>query len=299
MSWLKDDLSSTSRPTIVFLHEPTVDIINRDELLGVLKAHDAKMIFSGHWHVNDLLNSSEIPEQVTTAVSGAWWLGTDITGVPGGYMVVAFNGSRVDTFYRCTGMLRQINVIEPAEPEVSGNLKIKAQIWSSVPMVRAWVSIDKGERRKMNLTWQGLWYEAQTSIDIQTLPRGYHTAKITAIDDTSVFSKSFSFKVTEDASTPIGDLLSHPQTYLGKHPRIEGYLDYIETNLSNLELGDLPVFCDDTGKIPFALEYCPPLPQQENKTKWTATGQFQNYKNRTFSVFLLQRDDTCPEKVSL
>jgi hypothetical protein len=88
-------------------------------------------------------------------------------------------------------------------------------------MVRAWVSIDKGERRKMNLTWQGLWYEAQTSIDIQNLPRGYHTAKITAIDDTSVFSKSFSFKVTEDASTPIGDLLSHPQKYLGKHPRID------------------------------------------------------------------------------
>ncbi|MHB8117543.1 MAG: hypothetical protein ACYDHX_02275 [Methanothrix sp.] len=41
-------------------------LINRDELLAVLKAHDVKMIFSGHWHVNDLLNYADdsCPEKV-------------------------------------------------------------------------------------------------------------------------------------------------------------------------------------------------------------------------------------------
>ena len=299
MAWLEADLNSTSKPTIVFLHEPTIDLINRDELMGVLRAHNVKMIFSGHWHVNDLLNSGGIPEQVTTALSGAWWMGTDITGVPGGYMVVALNGSDIDTFYRYTGVSKQINIIEPAEPVVSKRLDIKAQIWSDRPVQSAFVSLDGGQARQMIITRLGPWYEAQDSIDLEDITQGYHMANITASgENNSTISKSFSFKVTDDAFVPIGEMLSHWETYLGKHPWIKGYANTTQ-NLTRIEAGMQPVFRDETGAIPYVQEYCPPLATGENDTKWMARGLLEKYDVTTnSSVFVMQRDDACPEKVA-
>jgi hypothetical protein len=299
MAWLEADLNSTSKPTIVFLHEPTVDLINRDELLGVLRAHNVKMIFSGHWHVNDLLDSGSIPEQVTTALSGAWWMGTDITGVPGGYMVVALNGSDIDTFYRYTGISKQINVIEPAEPVVNKILDIKAQIWSDLPVQSAWLILDGGQARQMNLTRLGPWYEAQDSIDLGNITQGYHMANITASEENnSTITKSFSFKVTDEAFVPIGEMLTHWETYLGKHPRIKGYAN-TTFDLTTIEAGMQPVFRDDTGMIPYVLGYCPPLPTGENDTQWMARGLLEKYDaTKNTSVFVIQRDEDCPVKVA-
>lgn len=296
MQWLKEDLNSTDRPVIVFLHEPTIDLLNGGELLSVLRAHDTKMIFSGHWHVNDLLNSSGIPEQVTTAVSGAWWTGADSTKTPGGYLVVVPHGSEVDTFYRNTGQIKQINICDPAEPLVKDVLNVRAQIWTKEPLEDVWICIDKGPNHAMNVSWQGLWYEAVSSVDIKNLSIGYHQADVIAADHDSCFSASFSFKLTNETVLPINEILLHPETYLGRHPKIKGYVDG-KADLSRIEVGMQPLVRDGTGAIPFVQGKCNLLPGVENKTQWLVSGQLQRYDLNDFSsVFLIYGDGSCPEK---
>lgn len=298
MQWLNDDLNSTDRPVIVFLHEPTVDLLNREELLSVLKAHDTKMIFSGHWHVNDLLDSGGIPEQVTTAVSGAWWTGADATRTPGGYLVVVPHGSEVDTFYRNTGQVKQINILDPAEPLVKDVLKVRAQIWTKEPLENVWICIDKGPSRMMNISRNGLWYEAVWSADIQNLSIGYHQADVIAVDRESGFASSFSFKLTNETVLPINEVLLRPETYLGKHPKIKGYADG-KADLSRLEVGMQPLIRDGTGAIPFVLGECNLLPEKENKTQWMVSGQLQRYDLNDFAtVFLIYGDGSCPKKAA-
>jgi hypothetical protein len=299
MQWLKDDLNSTDRPVIVFLHEPTVDLLNREELLNVLKDHDTKMIFSGHWHVNDLLNSGGIPEQVTTAVSGAWWTGADATRTPGGYLVVVPHGSEVDTFYRNTGQFKQINILDPAEPMVKDVLNVRAQIWTKEPLEDVWISIDKGPSQAMKVSRQDLWYEAVLSVDIKNLSIGYHQADVIAADHDCGFSASFSFKLTNETILPINEILLHPDTYLGRHPKIKGYADG-KADLSRLEIGMQPLIRDGTGAIPFVQSECNLLPGVENRTQWIVSGQLQRYDLFDFSsVFLIYGDGSCPEKARI
>jgi len=296
MAWLENDLNSTFKPTIIFLHEPTIDLINRDELLSVLRDHNVQTIFSGHWHVNDLLNSGGIPEQVTTAVCGAWWMGKDVLGVPGGYRIIMLNGSSIETFYRYTGVSTQINIIEPSEATVDGCLNIKAQIWSNSPVQSAWVRLDQQQPLRMNLAWNGLWYGAERSINLDGFSSGYCTANVTANDSRGVFSQSRSFKITHDKFTPIGEIIAHWETYLGMHPKIKGYVDATQ-DLTLIEEGNQPLFRDETGTIPFVMENCPSLSLEENNTQWIAAGQLQMYSNATKSILLMFRDDACPERI--
>jgi len=103
LSWLENDLSSTDKPSIVFLHEPTPTLENSDKAWDILRKHNIIAIFSGHWHDDELLNSSGILEQVSGAVCGGWWRGANKDGVPPGYRIVVLGETWIKTFYKATG----------------------------------------------------------------------------------------------------------------------------------------------------------------------------------------------------
>ena len=121
LSWLENDLSSTSNPSIVFLHEPTLTLENSDEVWEILSEHNT---ISGHWHDEELLNSSGIPEQVTGAVCGGWWRGPNKDGVAQGYRIVVMDGTEINTSYKATGEDRQINILNPSEPIANGTVEV-------------------------------------------------------------------------------------------------------------------------------------------------------------------------------
>jgi hypothetical protein len=208
------------------------------------------------------------------------------------------HGSEVDTFYRNTGQVKQINIRDPAEPLVKDVLNVRAQIWTKEPLEDVWISIDKGPSQAMNVSRKDLWYEAVSSVDIKNLSIGYHQADVIAVDHDSGFSASFSFKLTNETVLPINEILLHPETYLGRHPRIKGYADG-KADLSRIEVGMQPLIRDGTGAIPFVQSECNLLPGVENKTQWIVSGQLQRYDLSDFSsVFLIYGDGSCPEKAA-
>lgn len=297
MAWLHRDLNATTRPAIVFLHEPTVDLINRQELLDALSVHDVLMIFSGHWHINDLISQGAIAEQVTSALCGSWWTGEDLSAEPGGYRIIACNGSNVDSFYRYACQSRQINIVEPDPPLIQGSLNITAQIWSDRPVEAVRLSLDGNLTQEMNLTRQGLWYEAKKTVNLAGLPRGYHRAEVTAQDEQGHFSRELSFKISDETALSISEIISHRQTYLGKHITIRGRIeDYCD--LSLIDEGMQPVLRDGTGSIPLVLKGCPALPE-DSSTQWLAEGQLQRYSLKgMYSGMLLRADGLCPQPPS-
>jgi hypothetical protein len=75
VEWLRENLSyREGNPLLVFFHEPTMSWENRAYVLNLLNQHSTKM-FSGHWHMDILIDSQGIPEQVTGALCGEWWRG--------------------------------------------------------------------------------------------------------------------------------------------------------------------------------------------------------------------------------
>jgi len=124
LSWLSDDLSHTTSPVIVFLHEPTPNLVNMREFFDVLKTADVKMIFSGHKHEDEVLDSYIIPEAVGGAICAAWWQGSVKDGSSEGYRVVAITDTQIDTFYKVVGTDKQINLVEPINPIVKDNVDL-------------------------------------------------------------------------------------------------------------------------------------------------------------------------------
>lgn len=305
MHWLYSDLNSTTMPAIVFLHEPTVDLINGEELLDALQGHDVLMIFSGHWHINDLISRDAIDEQVTSALSGSWWTGADLSAEPGGYRIIACNGSKVTSFYRYAGRDRQINIVEPQQASVNGSLDLRAQIWSGSTVRSARVSLDGQSWLEMNLSAGGLWHEAKRMVDLSGLPQGYHRAEITAQDTEGDFSRSLSFRISGEESVPVGEISSHLQTYLGRHLAIRGWVDGYR-DLSLVDGGVQPVLRDKTGSIALVLGSCPSLKAEGltaeessttvgNRTLWLVEGQLQRYiLADRYSILVLRADGPCP-----
>ena len=88
IKWLKEDLSfREGYPLLVFFHEPSTTWKNQTEVLNLFKQNFTKM-FSGHWHMDVLLDSRGISEQVTGAVCGEWWLGACPDNRPARYRIV-------------------------------------------------------------------------------------------------------------------------------------------------------------------------------------------------------------------
>lgn len=272
LSWLSSDLSNTTGSVFVFLHEPTLGLVNVEDLHDVLKTADIKMIFSGHRHENEVLDSYGIPEAVGGAISASWWQGPVKDGSSEGYRVVAITDSRIDTFYKAVGTDRQINLAKPLEPVVNGEVDVKALIWSNSTVTGASYRIDQGDYQSMDLVPEGIWYAATGSLDSGKLEQGYHTLEIEAVDDVGAFAQNFSFKVSDEEISDIGDVLSHIDTYMGKYVTVRGAITAAFKNT--------PVIQDDTAGIHLFAECFQP-PVFSVGDIWTIRGKVTEYSNLT------------------
>jgi DNA/RNA endonuclease YhcR with UshA esterase domain len=272
LSWLSSDLSNITGSVIVFLHEPTYNLVNMEELHDVLKTADAKMIFSGHRHEDEVLDSYGIPEAVGGAISASWWQGPIKDGSSEGYRVVAITDSRIDTFYKVVGTDKQINLAEPLDPIVNGKVDLRALIWSNSTVTGASYRIDQGDYHSMDLVPEGVWYAATESFDSSELEQGYHTLEIEAIDDDGTFAQKFSFKVSDEEISDIGDVLSHINTYMGKYVTVKGII--------TAPFKYTPVIQDDTAGIHLFAE-CYQPPAFNMGEIWTIRGKVTAYNNLT------------------
>jgi len=272
LSWLSQDLSNASSPVMVFLHEPTPNLLNVEDLIDVLKTADIKMIFSGHRHEVEVLNSFGIPDAVGGAISASWWQGPVKDGSSEGYRVVAINDSQIDTFYKVVGTDKQINIAEPSGPIVNGEVDVKALIWSGENVSGASYRIDLGDYRPMELAPEGIWYAATASFDSSQLDQGYHVLEIEAADDEGTFTQQFSFKVSDEEVSEIGDVLSHIDTYMGKYVTVKGVITAAFTNT--------PVIQDETAGIHLYAE-CYNPPKFDLGETWTIRSKLTTYSNLT------------------
>ena len=222
VEWMRKNLSyRQGKPLLVFFHEPTISWENRAEVLNLLNQHSTKM-FSGHWHMDILIDSQGIPEQVTGALCGEWWRGDCSDGKPCGYRIVQVEGNNIFSFYKEIGANRQINIIAPG-PLVDGITEVTAQIYTQYgPLEEVRYQIDQGNIIPMKIGKKKLWNTAAVMWDSTQEKAGYHTLMVQARDKEGVFSKQMEVKVCKDELLALGEITPHFQAYQGHLVKVKG-----------------------------------------------------------------------------
>ncbi|MEA3454191.1 MAG: metallophosphoesterase [Candidatus Caldatribacteriota bacterium] len=252
IKWLKEDLSfRESYPLLVFFHEPSTTWQNQIEVLNLFKQNFTKM-FSGHWHMDVLLDSRGISEQVTGAVCGEWWLGACPDNKPAGYRIVQIDGKNISSFYKEIGKSKQINIISPGPLiNISEDASLTAQIYRTGDELLQEVNyrIDGGRSFPMNIKRGRLWDIANSSEYKDQLTDGYHTIAVGAQDNEGVFSREIEVKISSDNLIPLNEIISHFLTYQGNIIKIKGkiFKSFMEEPYLSKRNGVL-LIKDDTGR---------------------------------------------------
>jgi len=222
IEWLRKDLSyRQGKPLLVFFHEPTITWENRTELLNLLNQHTTK-IFSGHWHLDALLDSQGIPEQVTGALCGEWWRGSCPDGKPCGYRLIQVDEENIFSFYKEIGADRQINIVAPG-PLVDGVTEVTAQIYTEYPPLQeVRYQINQGDVIAMKIRKEKLWNTATAMWDSTQAKAGYLTLMVQARDKEGVFSKQMGVKVCQDEILALGEIIPNFQAYQGHLIKVKG-----------------------------------------------------------------------------
>lgn len=222
VEWLRKNLSyRQGEPWLFFFHEPIRSWENRADILNLLGQHSTKM-FSGHWHMDILLDSQGIPEQVTGALCGEWWLGDCTDGKSGGYRIVQVEGNSIFSFYKEIGKDRQINMIAPG-PLVDGITEVTAQIYTQYPpLEEVRYQIDQCNIIPMKIRKDKLWDTATAIWDSTQAKTGYHTLMVQARDKEGVFSKQVEIKVYRDEILALDEIIPHFQAYQGHLIKVKG-----------------------------------------------------------------------------
>ena len=228
LEWLQQDIAHREgRPLLVFFHEPTPSWENRTEVLDLLGQHGTVAMFSGHWHQDVMIDSQGIQEQVTGALCGEWWFGPCPDGMPPGYRIVSVDADGISSFYRGVGEERQINITTP-DAMVSGQAVLTAQVYTEHGALQeAFYQVDDGEPVPMSIEKGEIWDTAIALWDTTLVEDGYHTVTVRAKDDVGIFSVTKEFKVTEEESVPIGELVSHFDTYTGQYTSVRGQISFV------------------------------------------------------------------------
>jgi hypothetical protein len=229
LQWLEEDLKlREDSPLLVFYHEPTPTWRNRDAALDTIMQHQAYM-FCGHLHQDIVVaeslpgNSTTLTEQITGAVCGEWWYGSNPCGRPAGYRLVSVNGDDVDSLYKGTGEDRVIDLdlrdsAYQHWPVVNGQLELAARIYSEHGSIsEASYQIGGGASVAMEVSTWDLWSMASSLWDTASVTQDYHAITITATDAAGTFSRDIEVKVSADERVPIADLYSHFAAFQGCH----------------------------------------------------------------------------------
>ncbi|MEA2087421.1 MAG: metallophosphoesterase [Candidatus Caldatribacteriota bacterium] len=274
VEWLRKDLSyRQGEPLLVFFHEPTITWEDRTEVLNLLNQHSTKM-FSGHWHLDALIDSQGIPEQVTGALCGEWWRGDCMDGSPCGYRLIQVDEENIFSFYKGIGIERQINITSP-EPLIYGETIVTAQVYTEYPPLQeVRYQVDQGDVIPMKIEKGSLWDITTAIWDTTSIEEGYHTITIKAKDQEELFSQQIEVKVSQSEIMPLGELVPHFETYQGHLMNVQGRISFSFKNKDNTsERKDVLVIKDETGDAAILIgEYnALPLPAFEHNDLITAT----------------------------
>ncbi len=274
VEWLRKDLSyRQGKPLLVFFHEPTITWEDRTEVLNLLNQHTTKM-FSGHWHMDALIDSQGIPEQVTGALCGEWWRGDCMDGSPCGYRLIQVDEENIFSFYKGVGIERQINITSP-EPLISGETIVTAQVYTEYPPLQeVRYQIDQGDVIPMKIEKGGLWDVTTAIWDTTSLEEGYHTITIKARDQEELFSQQIEVKVSQSEIMPLSELISHFETYQGHLMNVQGRISFsLKSENNTSEKKGILVIKDEKGAAVILIgEYnALPLPAFERNDLITAT----------------------------
>jgi len=255
IEWLREDLSyRQGSPLLVFFHIPTRSWENYAEILNLLNQHPTKM-FSGHWHLDILIDSQGISEQVTGALCGEWWRGFCPDGKPYGYRIVQVEGSNISSFYKEIGSKRQINIIAPG-PLVCGITEVTAQIYTQYgPLKEVRYQIDQGDVKPMKIVKGKIW-DTVTAIwkgDTTRVTAGYHIVMVEARDKEGFFSQQMDVKVSQSEIVSLGEIIPYFKAYQGHLIRVKGKIktSFIEESYYNSEestfINSILIVKDETG----------------------------------------------------
>ena len=274
VEWLRKDLSyRQGKPLLVFFHEPTITWEDRTEVLNLLNQHTTKM-FSGHWHMDVLIDSQGIPEQVTGALCGEWWRGDCMDGSPCGYRLIQVDEENIFSFYKGVGIERQINITSP-EPLIYGETIVTAQVYTEYPPLQeVRYQIDQGDVIPMKIEKGSLWDVTTAIWDTTSVEEGYHTITIKARDQEELFSQQIEVKVSQSEIMPLGELVPHFETYQGHLMNVQGRISFsLKSENSASEKKSIFVIKDETGAAVILVgEYnALPLPAFERNDLITAT----------------------------
>jgi len=274
IEWLQKDLSyRQGKPLLVFFHEPTITWEDRTEVLNLLNQHTTKM-FSGHWHMDALIDSQGIPEQVTGALCGEWWRGDCMDGSPCGYRLIQVDEENIFSFYKGVGIERQINITSP-EPLIYGETIVTAQVYTEYPPLQeVRYQIDQGDVIPMKIEKGSLWDVTTAIWDTTSVEEGYHTITIKARDQEELFSQQIEVKVSQSEIMPLGELVSHFKTYQGHLMNVQGRISFsLKSENNSSEKKGIFVIKDETGAAVILIgEYnASPLPAFECNDLVTAT----------------------------
>jgi len=252
IKWLKEDLSfREGYPLLVFFHEPSKTWQNQIEVLNLFKQNFTKM-FSGHWHIDILLDNQSIFEQVAGAACGEWWCGVCPDNRPAGYRIVQIDGKNISSFYKEIGKNKQINVISPGPLiNVSEDTFLTAQIYRAGDELLQEVNyrIDGGRSFPMNIKRGRLWDMANSSEYQDQLTDGYHTITVEAQDNEGVFPRVIKVKISSDNLIPLNEIIPHLLTYQGHIIKIKGKISKSFMEEPYLSKKNAVILIkDDTGK---------------------------------------------------
>ncbi|PKP55666.1 hypothetical protein CVT91_15060 [Candidatus Atribacteria bacterium HGW-Atribacteria-1] len=255
IEWLREDLSyRQGSPLLIFFHIPTRSWENYAEVLNLFNQHSTKM-FSGHLHMDVLIDSQGIPEQVTGALCGEWWRGFCPDGKPYGYRIVQVEGSNISSFYKEIGSKRQINIIAP-DPLVCGITEVTAQIYTQYgPLEEVRYQIDQGDIKPMKIVEGKIW-DTVTAIwewDTTRVTAGYHIVMVEARDKEGFFSQQMEVKVNQSEIVSLGEIIPHFKAYQGHLIKVKVKIktSFIEESPYSLEestfINSILIVKDETG----------------------------------------------------
>ena len=226
LEWLEGNLTLREEsPLMVFFHEPTTAWENRGEVLELLAGRDA-YFFCGHSHMDVLMDTEGIPEQITGAVCGEWWFGDNLSGQPPGYRIVSVSGQSIDSLYRWSGTERMIE-LDLSSPVVSGQIDLRVRVFSDLGVPsEVYYRVGDGPSVAMDVADGPVWSVATATWDASSMEDGYYALRIDAIDGGGGFGREVEVKVSEDETVPIAETLSHFDTFHGYHITLEGAVSF-------------------------------------------------------------------------
>ena len=252
VGWLQNDLSyRPGKPLLVFFHEPTRSWENCADVFNLLNQHPTKM-FSGHHHLDVLIDSQGIPEQVTDSLCGENWQGICPDGKLYGYRIVQVEGNNIFSFYKAIGLKRQINITAPG-PLVGGITEVTTQIYTEYgPLEEVRYQIDQGNIIPMKIAKEKLWNTATEIWDTSQVTAGYHILMIQGRDKEGLFSKEMEVKVSQSEILPLGEIIPHFKAYQGQLIKVEGKItkSFIEESYTTEEstfINGVLIVKDETG----------------------------------------------------